>query len=309
MRLLWYFSLMLILMSCSLKRENVDVIIHNAQIHSMNSMMEVHQAAAVKDGKIVEIGPERQILNKYRSTHKIDLAGKHVYPGFIDAHCHFLGYGRTLHETDLSGTNSWEEVLDKLKTANKTVASNWIIGRGWDQNDWKDQEFPTKAKLDSLFPKNPVILTRVDGHTAIVNSVALLISGIDEETIIEGGQIVKDEKGQLTGLLIDNAMTKVKEGIFESSAAQNKIALEAAQKACFAVGLTTVTDAGLTYEEINQIKQFQEDGSIKMRVYAMASDLDKNFDYFLENGPIDTDHLTVRSFKFYADGTLGSRSA
>ncbi|NQX92198.1 MAG: amidohydrolase family protein [Flavobacteriales bacterium] len=111
-----YLSLLLILLigGCSLKRENVDVIIHNAQIHTLNPMNEVFQAVAVKDGKIVEVGAERQILNKYRSTHRVDLAGRHVYPGFIDAHCHFLGYGRTLHETDLSGTTSWDDVLKKL---------------------------------------------------------------------------------------------------------------------------------------------------------------------------------------------------
>ncbi|MGB1031936.1 MAG: amidohydrolase, partial [Flavobacteriales bacterium] len=308
MRKFFLLIIPVLAMSCSFSREEVDLIVHNATIHSMDPSNTEFQAMAIKDGKLVELGAERSILNRYKSVNKIDALKKDIYPGFIDAHCHFLGYGRTINEIDLSNTNSFDEVLDLLSRKQSGVSSNWIIGRGWDQNDWENAEFPTKAKLDSMFSKNPVILTRVDGHTALVNQIALQLSGIDENTVVPGGQILK-ENGELTGVLIDNAMLMVKEGIFESSNSQSQSALLKAQEACFQVGLTTVSDAGLSVDEIKLIQQLQQKEDLKMRVYAMVSDKEANFDYFLENGPIKTDRLNVQSFKFYADGTLGSRSA
>ena len=306
-RVIAIFSVVL-LASCSLKREPADLIVHNATIYSMDESNQVYGAMAIKDGKIIEVGADRAILNKYRSESIQDAKKRFIFPGFIDGHCHFLGFGRTLKEIDLSGSKSWDETLKGLTNTKPDVSSSWIIGRGWDQNDWEIPAFPNKSKLDALFPKNPVILTRVDGHTAIVNQVALDLFDITSETRIEGGQIILEE-GEPSGVLIDNAMTMVKEGIFEASPSQNKTALLEAQKACFEVGLTTVTDAGLHYREILQIDKLQKAGDLKMRVYAMAEDAPENFDYFLKEGRIETDRLTVRSFKFYADGTLGSRSA
>ena len=307
MKWILVITALLVISACSLKREPVDLIVHNATIYTLNENNDVFRAMAIKDGKIIEVGADRAILNKYRSESIKDAKKRYIYPGFIDGHCHFLGFGRTLEEIDLRGLTSWKETLDLLADK-KYDPGSWIIGRGWDQNDWTEPIFPNRTKLDSLFPKNPVILTRVDGHTAIVNEVVLDLFDITSKTEIDGGQIILED-GIPSGVLIDNAMTMVKERMLKASSSKNKKALLNAQRACFEVGLTTVSDAGLLYQEIKQIDSLQQVGELKMRVYAMAEDAKENFDHFLEKGPIETDRLTVRSFKFYADGSLGSRSA
>src|SRR5438067_13448183 len=162
---------------------------------------------AIKDGKIVETGDSKKLLAQYDAAEKIDAKGNAVYPGFIDAHSHFLGYGLNLQSADLVDTDSWEQVLQRLlefAVKKNSKPGQWLTGRGWDQNDWKVKEFPSKEKLDGLFPNNPVYLTRVDGHVAIVNQKALSLAGITPSTKISGGEI-EVKKGVLTGILIDNA--------------------------------------------------------------------------------------------------------
>jgi predicted amidohydrolase YtcJ len=191
--------------------------------------------------------------------------------------------------------------------------SEWIIGRGWDQNDWTAQEematFPDRAKLDSLFPNTPVYLTRIDGHAALVNGKALELAGITPQTKVEGG-MVEVINGRCTGILIDKASTLVEAVMPARSEEEKRKALLAAQQACFAYGLTTVDEAGLLHSEVELIRKMQQSQELKMRVYAMLSDTPENFEYYIRHG-IDTTSkkLTVRSFKFYADGALGSRGA
>jgi predicted amidohydrolase YtcJ len=185
---------------------------------------------------------------------------------------------------------------------------SWIVGRGWDQNDWDIKEYPTNEKLNSLYPNTPVFLKRIDGHAALVNETALRLAGINEKTKISGGEfILKD--GKLTGVLIDNAVDLVSKVIPPPSKEQIQKALLAAQKNCFAVGLTTVDDAGLLKKEIEIIDELQKKGDLKMRMYVMLSDDTLNYTHYLKTGPYKTDKLNVRSFKFYADGALGSRGA
>ncbi len=265
---------------------------------------------AINKGKVVAIGTDEEIKTKYNSPTLVDADGKNIFPGFIDAHCHFLGYGLGLQRADLVGTKSFEEVLQRLPspTEESLRSGAWIIGRGWDQNDWGVKEYPTNEKLNSLYPNTPIFLKRIDGHAALVNETALRLAGINEKTKISGGEIIL-KNGKLTGILIDNAVDLVSKVIPQPSKEQIQKALLAAQKNCFAVGLTTVDDAGLMKNDIDIIDEQQKKGDLKMRIYAMLSDDATNYNYYLKAGPYKTDKLNVRSFKFYADGALGSRGA
>jgi predicted amidohydrolase YtcJ len=301
---LFILTLAAALFSCRFKNKEADLILHNAKIYTVDGNFSTAEAIAILNGKIVAIGPEREILNEYRSKEIIDCGKKFIYPGFIDAHCHFLAYGRTLQDVDLTGTTSFTEVLDRVKKFQPINSRGWILGRGWDQNDWSSQEFPHRAQLDSLFPETPVVLRRVDGHAMLVNQAALNMAEINSTSKVNGGDIDFER-----GILIDNAMQLIENILPPYSDGDDIKALEAAQKNCFAAGLTTVDDAGLMLREVNLIKDLHSKGTLKMRIYAIMSDKEENFNYYLKHGIDTTDRLTVRAFKFYADGALGSRGA
>ena len=305
-QILSLFALLVVLCSC--KQPKADLIIYNAKIYTVNTQFEIAEAMAIKDGKILSVGSSADIRKKFTATNEVDAKGKPVYPGFIDAHAHFFGYGESLQSADLKGTTSWEEVLKRVTDFAKTHPDGWLTGRGWDQNDWTDKQFPTKEKLDQLFPNRPVLLERIDGHASIANQSALNAAGITKSFTLTGGDIV-DVDGKLTGLLIDNAVELVANKVPPPDAAKAKKILLDAQKNCFAVGLTTIDDCGLDYDAVEFIEKLQADKSLKMRLYVMLSDAEKNFDYLFKRGKIKTDRLNVRSFKVYADGALGSRGA
>jgi predicted amidohydrolase YtcJ len=294
-------------LSCAQKIK-VDLLVFNATIYTVDSKFSTAEAMAVKDGKIVEIGKTADIQNKYDATQKLDAQGKFIYPGFIDAHAHFFGYGNSLQNADLVGTESWDAILEVLKTFSASHPDGWLIGRGWDQNDWPVKDFPTNDKLNELFPDRPVLLTRVDGHAAIANEKALEIAGVKAGDKLTGGEI-EVKNGKLTGILVDNAVGRVGSKIPPSSVEQTKKNLLEAQQNCFAVGLTTVDDCGQGFMSVELVKKMQESGELKMRMYIMLSDGNGNYDYAKKNGKIETDRLSVRSFKVYADGALGSRGA
>lgn len=313
----------LILSSCSSKKQ-VDLIIFNANIYTVDSAFSSAESFAVKDGKFIAVGSSEEIQEQYEATETIDAEGKAVYPGFIDSHCHFYGYGEGLQEVDLVGTKSFDEVIERVVAYSKSNKSEWIIGRGWDQNDWEVKEYPNKQKLDSLFPNIPVILERVDGHAALVNDAAFKAAGIVGNEKIVGGTIEQiawpahtfDNKPMkawiLTGIVIDNAVDLIKKVIPKPSTDRIKNSLLAAEKNCFAVGLTTVDDAGLEKNIVDAIDALQKSGELKMRVYAMLTDNAENAREYLRSKKLSTyktDRLNVCSFKFYADGALGSRGA
>jgi predicted amidohydrolase YtcJ len=305
-KLLFLFVASLILSSCS--QQKADLIIFNGKVYTVNSKFDMAEAIAVKDGKIIGVGSTADIRRQFKGTEEVDAQGKAVYPGFIDAHAHFMGYGQSLQSADLRGTESWDEVLTKLSEFAKTNTTGWLIGRGWDQNDWDNKQFPTKERLDLLFPNRPVLLERIDGHAAIVNQKALDEAGISKSFALTGGDIVEKD-GKLTGLLVDNAVGLVQNKIPAPDAKQlEKIFLDA-QKNCFSVGLTTIDDCGLDFEAVDFIEKMQAKKTLKMRLYVMLSDTEKNFDYLFKRGVIKTDRLNVRAFKVYADGALGSRGA
>lgn len=296
-----------LLTSCSTKKK-VDLILHNGKIYAVDSSFSLNTVLIVNDGKIQDIGNDG-LLENYTSKQTVDLKGKPVYPGFIDAHCHFYGYGVDLEKISLFGTKSFDEVIKILQANSEKRFLGWIFARGWDQNDWIDKEYPTKAKLDSLFPDVPVFLMRIDGHAALVNQKGLDLAGITTATKINGGEIIYKD-GKLTGLLIDNAVDLVlKNKIGEPSKPIQEAALLKAQQNCFIVGLTTVDDAGLDHKIIELIDELQQTGKMKMRMYAMITHDSINTAYYFKKGVYKTDRLNVRSFKIYGDGALGSRGA
>lgn len=309
MKTFYTFLLGLLLLSCaSQKKIQADQIIHNAKIYTVNSRFDVVQAMAIKDGKILAVGSDQDILSKYASAKTDNASGKAVFPGFIDAHAHFFGYGSSLQNANLRETKSWDEILGRLQEFAKTHPEGWLLGRGWDQNDWAVKEFPTKEKLDQLFPDRPVYLTRIDGHAAIVNQKALDIAGFTVNSKMEGGDFLQ-QNGKLTGVLIDNAKDKMATFIPAPNQRQVDQILTDAQRNCFAVGLTGVVDAGLDHDLVEEIDRLQKSGMLKMRLNVMLSDSQKNIDWLIRKGKIKTESLHVNGFKFYGDGALGSRGA
>ncbi|MBS1920749.1 MAG: amidohydrolase [Bacteroidetes bacterium] len=299
--------LVIVFFSCSSKIK-IDLLLYHATIYTVDSVFTTAEAMAVKDGKIVETGTTADLEKRYDAKEKFDAQGKFIYPGFIDAHSHFTSYGFGLNEVNLAGTESWDAILEKIKKFAKENPDGWLIGNGWDQNDWDIKQFPVNEKLNELFPGRPVFLSRIDGHAAIANEKALELSGVKPGDKLTGGE-VEVKNGKLTGILVDNAIGLVSSKIPEPNAAQTKEALLEAQNYCFAAGLTTVSDCGLGYETVLFIDSLQKKGALKMRIYAMLNDNKKNFDFAFKNGKIKTDHLSVCAFKFFADGALGSRGA
>ena len=290
------------------QKQQVDLIVHNTVIYTVDDDFSKASAFAVKNGNFIAVGDE-ELLDNYVSENSIDAEGKFVYPGFNDGHSHFMGYGIWVTKyANLVGTVSFSDVVIRLKNHSKVFSGNWLLGRGWDQNDWKVKEFPTNDLLNEYFPDKAVVLTRIDGHAVIANNFALKLAGIDANTKVDGGEvIIKD--GKPTGLLIDNAADRMKAAIPEFNEQEKIQALLTAQNDCFEVGLTTVTDAGLDKNDILLIKSLQDAKELKMRVYAMMSPSQENFDYFYPKGPQYFPRLTVSSVKLYSDGALGSRGA
>ncbi|HSD14571.1 MAG TPA: amidohydrolase family protein, partial [Flavobacterium sp.] len=303
-------TLLFVLITCmaNAQKQTVDLIITNATIYTVNKKFDKAEALAVSGGKIVGIGKAAEINEMFSSDDFYDAKGKFIYPGFYDAHAHFYNYGMNLQTVDLRGTKSFDEVIERVSQFRGKRKIAYIQGRGWDQNDWAEREFPNNQKLDMIFPDIPVVLTRIDGHALIANSVALRMAGITPKTKIEGGQI-EVKNGALTGVLVDNPMELVYQKMPKPSRAEQINALLSAQKTMFDYGLTTINEAGLDRDVINLIDSLQRQDRLNINIYAMAMASNENLDYYLKKGIYKTDKLNVRSFKFMGDGALGSRGA
>jgi predicted amidohydrolase YtcJ len=288
--------------------EMADFIVKNSRVYMVDSSFRVAESFAVRDGRFIAVGTNREIEKAFRSDRVYDLGGKAIFPGLYDAHCHFAGYAGTLRIADLAGTSGLDEICSRLVENQKTNPSAWVQGRGWDQNDWAEKKFPDRVVLDRIFPDKPVYLTRIDGHAAYVNTAALKLAGIDEKTSVSGGEIIRDGS-RITGVLVDNAMQLVSRLIPASSETEEVSALLQAQQNCFAVGLTSVADAGLDAGTVKLMDRLQKENRLKMRIYAMLAPSDENFNEFISKGIYKTDRLNVRCVKLYADGALGSRGA
>ena len=301
-----YILIILSILNFSCNNE-VDLIIVNSEIYTANENNQIAKSIAVKDGKIIEVSSEN-LVSKYEANEILDTNGKTILPGFIDSHCHFYNLGLDQQVVDLRGTTSFEEIIERLIASDLNNQSDVILGRGWDQNDWDNKQFPVNTELNKVFKNKLVVLERIDGHAYIVNDNALELAGIDQNTLVRGGLVLlKDNRP--TGVLIDAPMSMVDKVLPEKSIREKVNALKQAQEISFSYGLTTVSDAGLSTEIINVIDSLHKSEELKIKIYAMVSVSKKNIQRLKETGIIKTPKLNVRSFKVYGDGALGSRGA
>ena len=307
MRFLGIFVVCLLFFGC--QKHEIDLIVFNAQVITMDDDLPEAQAFAVDHGKILFIGTNEEVFDLYESQNTLDGQAKTIMPGIIDAHAHFYQLGLGLQEADLRGTRSKEEVLQRISEFTPYNTASFIVARGWDQNDWADQSYPTKEDLDALFPDVPVALQRIDGHALWVNSKALVMAGIEEAGAVPGGMIMGDAFGRPNGILVDAPCDRVLELIPEPTVETSSIALKSAQDYCFSMGLTGVHDAGLRRPIIELIDRLQQDDVLRIKLDAMVANIEPDVSYYLAKGPTVKHRLRVGAIKVYADGALGSRGA
>lgn len=317
----------IILFSSCMKGESADLVIHNAQIHTMDNQNSIVDAIAIKDGKIIEIGPERQILNKYSADETIDAIQKDIYPGFTDAHGHILSYARQKLSVDLVGSKTFNSMLIKIEKYQGKHNRSFIIGRGWDQSLWGDDEMPNNKVLNELFPDIPVCLFRIDGHALLANDYLIQQSNVlekfnNDDELNQGGYIIMDEYtepdiwGHLprtisfpTGVFVDNAMNPILDILPDFPKEELAEAILEVQAELYSYGITGVHEAGVKRTEVELLEELIEADKLNLNIYAMLSPTEKNIAFARENGIYSNQNLLIRSFKVYGDGALGSRGA
>ena len=278
------------------------------KIYVGDTAMTMVESMVCENDKIVFTGPKDLAVALYPKAKLLDFKNQYIYPGFIDAHCHFLAWCKGLKEADLVGTKSEKEVIKRLQKFAKTTKRSWIVGRGWDQNDWKNKSYPTLDALDKVFPNTPVFLKRIDGHAAWINTAAVHALKLNVNQKISGGEFIFSD-GKFTGILIDNAVDLISGAVPPLPEAELDAAVSEGAKKCYAAGLTTLDEAGLTTTEVKQLAQFQQQGKLNLRIYAMLSASPQSFAYATENGMYNDGMMHVGAVKFYLDGALGSRGA
>ena len=296
----WFGLVLAVCVSC-MKGKQVDLIVHNAKIHCMDDQNTVEDAMAIKDGKIVEVGPERQILNKYRAEKIQDAEQRDVYPGFTDAHTHMFSLAKQNLGVDLTDCKSMEEVVDRIKTYLKNKKHSFVIGRGWDQTRWKNDRMPSKELISKAFPTIPIALYRIDGHALLVNE-ALLTTIRPCKTLILEGPFE-------TGLFIDNDMSIPEAKLNDFSEKEYEEELLKIQEKLYAFGVTGVHEAGVLGWQVNLLKRLVQQNRLSLDVYAMLIANEENYQFAKRNGQLSLKNLRVRSFKLYMDGALGSSGA
>ena len=290
-----------------MKSESVDLVVFNAKIHGLDEKNQIHQAMAIRDGKIIEMGPDRQILNKYRFENSIDAEGKEIYPGFIDAHGHLFSYAELKLGANVLGCESEEDMLTRVHQYQNKAKRDIIIGLGWDQSLWGLTGLPNNSLLNEEFPETPVCLFRIDGHSALVNDAFIKkIDDIDSE--IRGGEVSRTN-GKPNGMFIDAAISLLEPNIPDYSIKEVKRELLNIQKELFSFGITGVHEAGIDFNELEILRGMVDDQSLSLNIYAMLNPTPENKDFALKNGLFKSKNLRVRSFKAYVDGALGSSGA
>ncbi len=285
----------------------------NATILTSSEAEPMHDATLLlEDGAVVWVGPSEEA--DLTNARVIDVGGAMILPGLVDAHAHLGGLGQSLETVDLVGTKSYGEVVGLLADMAATLPEGeWVRGRGWDQNDWDDQSFPTRAELDRAIPSHPVAVGRIDGHAILVNSRALELAGVDGSTPDpSGGSILRDESGEPTGVFVDNATGLIDRIIPPGTREDHKRQLARAVQKAASDGLTGVHDAGVSQETIDLLLELAEEGQLPIRVYGMLTDDAELLSHWFERGPLvgaADDRVTIRAVKMYADGALGSRGA
>ena len=316
-----------------------DTIIYQAKkIYTADTGFSIATAMVVSNGVILHVGSDKTADSLFPRAKKTRFENDIIYPGFIDAHCHFLAYSRGLSQVDLVGTKSEQEVIQRVKKYLKknksrykkspTQSIPWIIGRGWDQNDWENKAFPNMDALNKAFPEIPVCLSRIDGHAVWFNQAAVNRLNVNPDTLIEGGEFLfkntdartepkentsaaigNSSSRNFTGICIDNAAELVKNQIPEIPFSAWQPYLKKGLKNCHSQGLTQLVEAGISLSDIQLIQELQSKRELNIRIYAMLSCSEENLVYLSRYGMTATDMLTVRSMKFYLDGALGSRGA
>src|SRR6185503_16086366 len=301
-------------LAAMVKTGAADLVLEGGVIVTLDDARPRATALAVKDGRIVAVGGESDVKPLVGSgTRVIDLKGRAVVPGLTDAHVHVEGLGTALERLDLVGAASLEDALARVAAAaQKASAGEWLLGRGWDQNDWPGKQFPTAADLDRVLGGRPAYLVRVDGHAAWVSSAALRRAGVSAATADpEGGRILRDASGAPAGVLVDNAMALVSSFIPEPPREVRKRRLAAGLRACARAGLTSVHDAGVPLSTVDLYKELLSEGALATRVYVMirADDFLAAPASLAPEIGLGDGRLTVRAIKVVADGALGSRGA
>ncbi len=316
----------------SFAEDAADLVLRRGRFYPVATPGPVEGSLAVRDGRIAYLGPDSGLADLLGSkTEMIDLAGRTVTPGLIDAHSHLVSLGRALSEVDLVGTASYDEVIERVgRKAQGLPPGSWVNGRGWDQNDWQVKEFPTHQALSAAVPDHPVWMRRIGGHAALLNERAMRALGLDDSIQDPaGGRFLRDAEGRLTGVLIDDAMTLARArgraaagdgpaggsgeaGIVDQATTEELESwILAGARHCLERGLTTVTDMGVDQRDYDAYAALHAAGRLPLRTALFLSDLSDLLDEWFERGPeIDSEaRLQVRGVKMYSDGALGSRGA
>jgi len=320
---------LVVVTSCSKMDEHLsaDSIYYNGVINTVDTLNSQVEAVAVKDGYILYAG-EKSVVDQYAtdSTQMIDLKGYTMTPGFIESHGHLMGLGHNELNLNLMGVKSYDEIVEMVaEAAKKAEPGEWILGRGWHQSKWDKQPdilvkgFQTHDKLSEVSPNNPVFLKHASGHAGFANAKAMEIAGVNQLAVesnipeLEGGEIIRDEEGNPTGIFSERAQAIITKYIPEEDETRNSTALELAIKACQRNGITSFHDAGASQQTIDRYIKFKDNGNLGVRLYVMISGPDRELTKaWLQRGPMidSVDHLlTVRSIKLNCDGALGNRGA
>ncbi|QRN96304.1 amidohydrolase [Archangium violaceum] len=282
------------------------------RVRTLDAERPIAEALSVRAGKVLAVGTKAEVLASAGGDARVvDLGDATVVPGLTDAHGHLSGLGRSLAGVRLEGTTSREEILSRVAAAPTTAwLGDWLIGQGWDQNDWPEKSFPGRAELDAKLPKTPVALERIDGHALWVNGEALRRAKITKDTPDPaGGRILRGPDGEPTGILVDNAMGLVDAVLPPPTDEQLEAQLAAALARCAEVGLTGAHDAGMDLRTFRLLQRWDKEGKLPLRVYAMADGQGPNRETYLREGPFQGRMLTLRAVKLSLDGALGSRGA
>lgn len=323
----WLLFIVLIMMQCKPDLPPADLVIRGGTIYTVNDQQPTVEAVAVRGDTIVFVGNAADVQQYVgEQTRVLDLQGKTMTPGFIEGHGHFMGVGYNELNLDLMNVKSYDELIAKVKEAvAKAKPGQWILGRGWHQDKWdvKPQRmvkgFQTHELLSAISPDNPVFLRHASGHAALANAKAMEIAGVNQlskeslaDVNAEGGEIIRDELGNPTGIFNERAMSLVAQHIPEANREQDMQAYQLAVQACWRNGITSFHDAGVTREHIELYKEFKQNGASGVRLYVMLTGWDRDliYEWFKKGPEVDPAHwLTIRSIKLNCDGALGSRGA
>lgn len=293
----------------------VETLIHNAKIYTMDAGFSTADAILFdSSGRIHNVGGEQAMLEAFPDALHIDLRGRTIIPGLIDSHAHLYGLAISLSQAQLRATGSKEEIIQRLREQEKLLSDDdWLLGGGWDQNDWEVKEFPSRTDLDAAFPDRPVWLHRIDGHAGWANGAALALADRDlsGDWQPQGGFIHRDTDGQPTGILVDGAMELVEKAVPRISPELLRASTGLALQQMVSLGLTGVHDMGVNRQVLESYRQLIGEGQFPSRVYAFTDGAGETLDWLCANGPVEdsSGRLVMRAVKLYIDGAMGSRGA